>query len=105
MDRLSQLKQFAMDEPDDPFNLYALALEYLKTDTGESIKLFEHLIGKHPDYSPTYYPYAQLLGERKDNHDAERIYQCGISIARKNGEAKTLRELQAAYNDWKFNLD
>ena len=37
MDRLGQLKQFVAEEPDDPFNAYALALEYLKTDPKESV--------------------------------------------------------------------
>ena len=105
MDRLQQLKQFAQDEPDDPFNLYALALEFLKTDSNESIRLFEKLIKSHSNYLPTYYPYAQLLTERKDIESAERIYQLGISTARSKGEAKTLGELQAAYNDWKYEIE
>ena len=104
-DRLTQLKQFAQDEPEDPFNLYALALEYLKTDNKESARLFETLVGTHPDYLPTYYPYAQLMAERKDLVGAERIYQLGISMARSKNEAKTLGELLAAYNDWKYEIE
>ncbi|CAN5324618.1 hypothetical protein BH09BAC3_BH09BAC3_12510 [soil metagenome] len=105
MDRLQQLKQFAQDEPDDPFNLYALALEYLKTENKESGRLFAELVDSHPDYLPTYYPYAQLLVERKDVTGAEKIYQLGIERAKSQKQLKTLGELQAAYNDWKYELE
>ncbi len=91
-------------EPDDPFNLYALALEYLKSDPGESKALFDLLLEKHAEYLPTYYPYAQLLAEQKDIEEAERVYLLGISMAKAKGEAKTLREIQAAYNDWKYEI-
>ncbi|NOT76458.1 MAG: tetratricopeptide repeat protein [Cyclobacteriaceae bacterium] len=104
MDRLEQLKQFAKEEPGDPFNFYALALEYLKTDPSEAGRLFESLTLSHPDYLPTYYPYAQLMVDRKDTNGAIRIFESGIARARAANEAKTLREIQALYNDWKDEL-
>jgi hypothetical protein len=100
MDRLSQLKQFAAEEPDDPFNQYALALEYLKSDLLEAARLFDSLIQHHPGYLPTYYPYAQLLAEMKDSVKAEQIYKMGIEAAGRQNDQKTLREIQAAYTDW-----
>jgi predicted Zn-dependent protease len=103
MDRLSQLKQFALDDPDDPFNLYALALEYLKSNPAESGRLFESLIQRQPQYLPTYYPYAQWLIEQKNYGKAEQIFQQGIEAARIAGEQKTLKEMLAAYNDWKYD--
>lgn len=102
MERINQLKQFAAEEPDDPFNLYALALEYLKTDANEANKIFEKLTQTHPDYLPTYYPYAQSMVERKDFEKAEMIFQKGMEIARAKNDHKTLSEIQAAYNDWKW---
>ncbi len=104
MDRIHQLKQFALEEPDDAFNRYALALEYLKTDPLEAGKIFEKLMSSHPDYLPTYYPYAQLKVEQKDNDGAERVFQLGITMAKTKGEVKTLKELQAAYGDWKYEI-
>ncbi len=102
MDRLEQLKQFAIEEPEDPFNHYALALEYLKIDPSEAIRLFDALSLSHPDYLPTYYPYAQLLIERKEIEKAESVFQKGMSTARTKNEVKTLREIEALYNDWKY---
>src|SRR6185503_21242603 len=100
MDRLKSLLQFAAEEPDEPFNLYALALEYLKVDTNEALLLFQRLVDRHPEYLPTYYPYAQLLAEKKDGAGAERIFAQGIEVARSKGELKTMRELQSAYQDF-----
>ena len=51
---LTQLKIFYEEDPSDPFNLYALAMEYLKTDTAESGRLFEILLHDHSYYLPTY---------------------------------------------------
>ncbi len=103
MDRLTQLKQFAFEEPDDPFNLYALALEFLKNDPAEASQLFETLTRRHPHYLPTYYPYAHLLIERKEPTKAEQVFQQGIETARMQQDYKTLKELQAAYTDWGYD--
>jgi hypothetical protein len=101
MDRLRQLIQFAEEDPDDPFNLYALALEFLKSDLPKAGALFEELTGSFPDYLPTYYPYAHWLIEQKKFEKAEEIFLKGIQTARTRQDLKTLRELQSAYNDWK----
>ncbi len=102
MTRLEQLKQFAAEEPDDPFNYYALALEYLKSNPDEAHEIFKSLLLSHPDYLPTYYPYAQLLAERKEVALAEQTFQNGIQAAKKAGDMKTMRELQAAFMDWQY---
>ena len=102
MDRLQQLKQFAQEEPDDPFNLYALALEYLKTEPSEALSIFKRLLDTKPGYLPTYYPYAQLLAEKQFPEIAEEVFKAGIKVARNANDLKTMRELQAAYNDWRY---
>lgn len=103
MDRLSQLKQFAEEEPDDPFNQYALALEYLRSNPAESGRLFESLVQRQPQYLPTYYPYAQWLIEQKNSVRAQQIFQDGIAAARAAQDQKMVKELLAAYNDWKYD--
>ena len=59
-DLLSQLQQFYKEEPTDPFNIYALATEYLKTDLIQSKLLFEELLNNHSAYIATYYHAAAL---------------------------------------------
>ena len=102
MDRVKQLKQFVAEEPEDPFNYYALALEYLKIDPAESIHIFESLTLRHPKYLPTYYPYAHLLIEQKEVAKAEWVFEKGLEMAKDANDSKTFRELKSAFQDWKF---
>jgi predicted Zn-dependent protease len=104
MNRLEQLRQFVKEEPNDPFNWYALALELLKTNADEARQLFEHLVGSFPQYLPTYYPFAQLLIEMKDASKAEEIFNLGIERSGAAADSKTLREIQSLYNDWKYDM-
>ena len=105
MDRLTQLKQFCTEEPDDPFNFYALALEFLKSDPSQAIQLFDQLLKTHPEYLPTYYPFAQLLIELKSVERAEQIFLAGIDMAKTVSDAKTLKELKSAYQDWMYERE
>lgn len=101
-DRVARLKAFIAEDPDDPFNHYALALEYLKTDAKLAFDQFDFLLSKHPDYLPTYYPFAHLLIEMGSAQRGEEVFKMGISRAKTVNDAKTMRELQAAYDDWMF---
>lgn len=101
MNRIEQLEGFLKEDPSDPFNSYALALEYLKTDPEKSYSLFDKLIKDTPDYLPTYYSFAQLLIERGDER-ADSIFKQGIELAKKLNELKALKELSNAYNNWLF---
>jgi predicted Zn-dependent protease len=105
MDRLSQLQQFAAEDPDDPFNQYALALELMKSNPVNAILIFEDLTKIHPDYLPTYYPYAQLLIEQKKTERAENVFKTGIEIAGRLKELKTLKEIRGAYQDWLYERE
>ena len=102
MNRTEQLEEFYREDPGDPFNAYALALEYLKSNTQKAQELFEKLLSTHPNYLPTYYPFAQLLSEQQDDR-AEVIYKQGIDTAKRLNDLKTFRELTSAYNDWLFD--
>ena len=94
-DRLKQLQKFYEEDPLDPFNLYALALEYLKVDLALSRKHFQLLLANHPAYLPTYYHAAKLFHDTGDREGA-------IALARKNNDVKTLRELRSAYDEMMF---
>jgi hypothetical protein len=59
--RLDTLLQFYKEEPDDPFNIYALAMEYQKTDVKKALDHFALLLQNHDSYLPTYYQAAKLL--------------------------------------------
>ncbi|HPM31658.1 MAG TPA: tetratricopeptide repeat protein [Chryseolinea sp.] len=96
MTRLQQLQQFLSDDPNDPFNLYALAIEYQKSDIQKSKELFLKLITEHPKYIPTYYHYGKLLQEMEELKNAQTVFETGIVVAQELNELKALRELRAA---------
>ncbi len=101
-ERIKQLEKFYEDDPGDPFNAYALALEYLTRDAAKTRQLFELLLEKHADYLPTYYHAAKFFADGGDQERATGIFEAGIELARKNGDAKALRELRAAYDEMMF---
>ncbi len=102
-DRIKQLEKFHEEDPLDPFNSYALALEYLNSDPGKSKLLFEALLRDHKEYLATYYHAARLFQEIGEKEKAIRTYEDGISLARIKGDRKALRELQSAYDELLFD--
>lgn len=97
--RLNLLLQYYQDDPADPFNAYALALEYLGTDSVKSLAYFEQLLLQHPDYLPTYYHAAKLFQQLDQRERAMQTFEKGIALAKQAKEHKSLRELQSAYDE------
>ena len=95
--RLETLRQFVAEEPQDPFNNYALATELLKSNKTESKQIFEYLLNNHANYLATYYHLGALYVELGEYILAEKTYVAGIDLARKIGNEKTLKELKGAY--------
>lgn len=102
-DRLEALIEFYNEDPHDPFNIYSLALEFLKYDIQESKRLFERLLKEHENYIPTYYQAGKVWMDCGDKDGAIRIYEKGIALCRSKGETKALRELQSAYDEMMFD--
>jgi tetratricopeptide (TPR) repeat protein len=104
MNRLEQLHRFLEEDPNDPFNTYALALEYQKTDTTKALTLFTALINTHPDYVPTYYHLGKLYADLHQKEDALNTFKAGIEKAKQVNDAKALRELSAAKMETEFEM-
>ena len=100
-DRLRQLLEFYREDPNDAFTTYALATEYLKIDTKESLMYYEKLLAEHPNYVGTYYHAAKLYIDLGRPEDADKIYQKGLKISRQEGNMHAFSELQQAYNKFK----
>lgn len=101
-ERLRQLQKFYEEDPGDPFNLYALALEYLKTDSTKTSALFDVLLHQHPSYLPTYYHAAKLCQDMGQHGKAVKIFEEGMALAKRINDTKALRELRAAYDEMMF---
>ncbi|PIY11911.1 MAG: enzyme of heme biosynthesis [Flexibacter sp. CG_4_10_14_3_um_filter_32_15] len=110
MERLQQLLEFLEKEPKDTFLIYAVATEYLKTDTQKALDYFENLLQNYSEYIPTYYHAAELYANLENYEKANETYLKGIEVCEKviyqakeqNQEAdkvtlKSLQELKSAY--------
>ena len=86
------------DNPEDPFNIYALALEYLDLDINISKSYFDKLLNNHPEYLPTYYHAANMYLGLDNFEEAKKLYNKGIILAEKQGDLNTLKELKNALN-------
>ncbi len=102
--RLEILLEQLVEEPNDPFNLYAVGLEYLKNDKPKALTYFEQLLHDHPTYIPTYYQMAKLLEESGDLERAKSIYLEGIEKAGVQNDLKAQQELRNAYNELLFDF-
>ncbi|GAB3657041.1 hypothetical protein GCM10028791_29270 [Echinicola sediminis] len=103
--RIELLLQFVKEEPDNPFNLYALALEYQNTDVHKAAAYFDKLLEKHPDYLPSYYHASALFAELEEIEKSQQTYIRGIELAQKQNNQHALRELKNAYQNFMFEND
>lgn len=100
--RLEQLFKFLEEDPEDPFNLYAIALEYLNDDKVKAREYFDKLLSQHEKYVPVYYHAASLYRKLGKQEKAAEIYEKGITTARNQNNQHALRELRAAYNEFLY---
>jgi tetratricopeptide (TPR) repeat protein len=102
---LSKLLAFYEEDPADPFNIYALAIEYAKSDAKKAKMYFDILLNEHPAYLPTYYQAGSFFADTDDVERAEEIYQKGVELARTQNNSKAVQELQRAYNNFLDELE
>lgn len=100
--RIQQLQNFIKESPNDPFLLYALALEYKQEQPKLAEQYFRQLLENHPNYLPTYYHAALLFARKEEDEITEKTFQQGIALARKQQDTHALSELQNAYTNWQF---
>ena len=98
-DRIKMLEQFVAEDPTDPFNHYALALELAKSDKLKAKEIFDQLILTNPDYVPVYYQAALLYLELTLNERATMIIEIGIVQAKKQNNLKAASELRSLLDD------
>lgn len=103
--RLRKLLEYLEEEPNNPFLIYGVAMEYAKVDYEKGKGYFEDLLKNHPEYLPTYYTYAHMLWDENDLDRAAEVFKKGISLAENKEEHKALHELKAAFYNFKMEND
>jgi tetratricopeptide (TPR) repeat protein len=98
-ERIKILEQFVAEDPTDPFNRYALALELVKADKGKAKEVFDQLIQANPEYVPAYYQAALLYLELSLNEEAAKIVESGFIQAQKQNNSKAGSELRGLLDE------
>ena len=104
-ERLQKLLKFLDEDPNDPFTLYAIALEYTALEKEKAKFYFEQLLQSHDQYLPTYYHAGQFYAENGDLSTAKDILEKGIQLARKQSEEQTEKELSNLLQNLLFEED
>jgi tetratricopeptide (TPR) repeat protein len=101
--RVHQLLEWLESEPNEPFNLYALAMEYKESQPEKAIEYLEKIRQVQPSYTPVYYHLAELYLDLKYTEQAEEIYKIGIQICTEYRNQHALAELQNAYQNFLYD--
>jgi Tfp pilus assembly protein PilF len=103
VERISKLKAFLAENPNDSFLQHALALEYIKLGDEEQARvLFEEIINREPGYIGTYYHLAKLQERLGETDKAIQVYKKGMEEAMKAGDNHAYGELKGAYEELTF---
>lgn len=99
-DRISQLKEFLENDPNDPFTRYALALEY--AGLGEitiAVSLLLEVLENDPAYVPAYQQLGIQYQKLDRNNDAKEVLTRGIQVAREQNDVHAQREMQDSLDE------
>ena len=93
-DRLEQLQAMLLDEPQDRFLRYAIALEHKrKGDMGAAVQLLEQLLTEDATYIACYYQLALIQAEMGHGDEAVKVCTAGALQCLVAGDMKTRAEL------------
>ena len=91
------LKEMVANNPSDAFLRYGLAMEHRNGgDLEGAAREFRAIIAANPDYSPAYFHGGQTLERLGREEEARAMYEAGIEVTRRKGEAHALAEMQGA---------
>jgi tetratricopeptide (TPR) repeat protein len=98
-ERIKMLEQFVAEDPTDPFNHYALALETAKTNQPKAKEIFDQLISTNPEYVPAYYQASLIYIDLSLNKEATSVIEAGITQAKKQNNLKAANELRSLLDE------
>lgn len=104
-ERLKILLSYVEQEPEDPFNRYALAMEYLKNDADKALVHLQMLHKEHPDYLALYYQLGSLYLEKEAYDNAIKVLEEGLLLAQKQENAKAIKEIGGLLQQVKDELE
>jgi predicted TPR repeat methyltransferase len=94
--RVEKVKAMLAKSPDDTFLLYALAMEYKKTDQPQSLELLRRVVQLDPLQSYAYFQLGQVHELAGDLGSAKDAYRQGLTAADRAGDQHAKSEIAGA---------
>jgi predicted Zn-dependent protease len=102
MDRIAALNEILVQDANDAFARYGLAMEYAKLgDVALAMEEFGKLLTTHPDYTAGYFMAAQTLASANRTGEAQKMLVDGIASAVRTGNSHAQSEMTAMLDDLK----
>jgi Flp pilus assembly protein TadD len=93
--RKQQIEEMLVEDPNDPFLRYGLAMEHVSAGQDEdAVHCFQELLKVAPDYVPAYMQAGRTLARLDRENEARAIFQTGIAVARQKGDQHAADEMQ-----------
>lgn len=93
--RREKLEQFLVENPNDAFARYGLALDcFRQGDLATADLHFKTLLRNNPDYVPAYQMYAQLLAQDARLEEARSVLNKGVECAIRHGNSHARSEME-----------
>jgi tetratricopeptide (TPR) repeat protein len=98
--RLEFLQETLATDPQNTFVRYGLAMELQNAGKlAEAWQNFESLMAHHPEYSAAYFQAGMLLEKLGRREDARQVFERGIEVTGRQGNAHAQSELRAALDE------
>jgi len=95
--RIETLKSMVEQNPANTFARYGLAMEYGNSgNLEEAVREYRTLLQNDESYAAAYFHGGQALEKLGRVEEARAMYDKGIEITTRSGDAHTRSELQAA---------
>ena len=93
------LEDALLENPENTFARYGLALELAKDEPASAWSHFEYLLLHQPEYSATYYQAGIFLINQGRLENARKVLAAGVEVTGRQGKQHAQRELQAALDE------
>jgi len=93
--RKEQIEEMLLEDPNDPFLRYGLAMEYVSQgDDAGAVQRFRELFAVTPDYVVAYMQAGQALVRLGRDNEAREAFRNGMVHAQKQGNQHAFEEMQ-----------
>jgi tetratricopeptide (TPR) repeat protein len=93
--RKQQIEEMLVDEPNDPFLRYGLAMELVSAgDLEGALQCFHDLFAVAPTFVPGYHQAGQLLNRLGRTDEARDVLRRGIVVAGQLGDTHAAGEME-----------